>query len=113
MAGAQPVEFGCLHMDNAKGLPAIPAGTTAIETLGPAGGLLASGGGLCSGGCCPYGGCFLTRGFVGVGRAVWVRNCVGAGAGCFLGRRGTEVGDCMGAGAERFLGPRRGGGVGD
>jgi len=110
-AGAQPAEFGCLHTDNAKGPPAIPAGTPAIGTLGSAGGplvsgggLLASEGGLWGGGCCRGGGCFSTRGFLGVGRAVGVGDYVGAEGGPYLGRRGAGVGDCVGAGTGRFLG---------
>jgi len=42
-----------------------------------------------------------------------VGDCVGAGAGPFLGRRGAGVGDCVGAGTGCFLGVRRGAGVRD
>jgi hypothetical protein len=48
-----------------------------------------------------------------VGHAVGVGDCVRAGAGPFLGRRGVGVGDCVGAGTGRFLAVRRGAGVGD
>jgi len=75
-AGAQLAGFGCLHTDNAKGPPAIPAGGPVIGTLGPAGGPLVSGGGLLGdilvnwgGGCMRVGGvrvegCFSTEGFL-------------------------------------------------